>query len=334
MTRVLLTGGSGFIAAHVLDYLLEHGHDVVTTVRSQEKGQKILEAHPNTPKEKLSFVVVEDIAQEGAFDKAVVSDPPFEAVVHTASPFHHNITDAEKDILNPAIHGTVGILKAIKAYAPTVKRVSITSSFASIINPKKHPDCYSEKDWNPVTYPEALEFSNTYRASKTFAEKAAWDFLENEKPNFTISTICPPLVLGPIVHYLNSLSAINTSNARVRDLIQGKYKDNLAASGTYLWVDVRDVALAHVKSIELAEAQNERFFVVAGYFSNKKISDAIAKSHPELVSKLPSKDTPDDLPADIYKIDNSKSIKVLGLMYRPFDEAIADTVKSLQDVGA
>jgi nucleoside-diphosphate-sugar epimerase len=38
-----------------------------------------------------------------------------------------------------------------------------------------------------------------YRASKTFAEKAAWDFLEKEKPNFSIATINPPMVFGPIV---------------------------------------------------------------------------------------------------------------------------------------
>jgi nucleoside-diphosphate-sugar epimerase len=38
-----------------------------------------------------------------------------------------------------------------------------------------------------------------YRASKTFAENAAWEFVKNEKPNFTISTINPPMVFGPIV---------------------------------------------------------------------------------------------------------------------------------------
>lgn len=96
MTRVLLTGGSGFIAAHVLDILLEHGHSVVTTVRSQEKANKIKEAHPDASEKQLSFAIVEDIAQEGAFDKAVVSDPPFEAVIHTASPFHFNVTDIQK----------------------------------------------------------------------------------------------------------------------------------------------------------------------------------------------------------------------------------------------
>lgn len=58
----------------------------MTTVRSQEKAHKIKEAYPNTPKSKLDFAIVEDIAHEGAFDNAVVSDPPFEAVIHTASP--------------------------------------------------------------------------------------------------------------------------------------------------------------------------------------------------------------------------------------------------------
>ena len=96
MTRVLLTGGSGFIAAHVLDILLKRGHSVVTTVRSQAKADKIKEAHSSYKSDKLDFAIVEDIAQENAFDKAVVSDPPFEAVIHTASPFHFNVTDVQK----------------------------------------------------------------------------------------------------------------------------------------------------------------------------------------------------------------------------------------------
>lgn len=97
MTRVLLTGGSGFIAAHTLDVLLNHGHSVVTTVRTQEKADKIKESYKSyADKGQLDFAIVPDIAQEGAFDKAVISDPPFEAVLHTASPFHFNVTDVQK----------------------------------------------------------------------------------------------------------------------------------------------------------------------------------------------------------------------------------------------
>ena len=98
--------------------------------------------------------------------QAVQSNPPFDYVLHTASPFHFNVQDPVKDFLDPAIKGTTGILKAIKAYAPSVERVVITSSFAAIVNAKQHPKGYSEKDWNPVTWQEAMDHSNVYRASK------------------------------------------------------------------------------------------------------------------------------------------------------------------------
>ncbi len=339
MTRVLLTGGSGFIAAHVLDILLQHGHSVVTTVRSQEKADKIKEAHPKAGKN-LSFAIVEDIAQEGAFDKAVVSDPPFETVIHTASPFHFNVTDVQKDLLDPAVIGTTGVLKSIKKSAPSVKRVVITSSFASIVNGNKGswPDhTYTEADWNPVTEKEASKDAATgYRASKTFAERAAWDFVEQENPNFTLATLCPPLVLGPIVHYLNSLDALNTSNQRIRDTIRGKFKEEHPAGAPYLFVDVRDLAELHVKAAETKEAANQRFFIVAGYFNGKMIVDAVRKNFPEYRDQLPAEDLkgggfPDE---GVYKMDNSRSVKVLGAKYRSLEESLVDTVKSLKAVGA
>ncbi|TVY48147.1 Ketoreductase [Lachnellula occidentalis] len=349
--KVFLSGGSGFIAAHVLDILLEHGHTVITSVRSQEKANKIKEAHPNTPASQLEFRIVKDIAQEGAFDEAVKIDG-LEAVIHTASPFHFNITDVKKDLLDPAIIGTTGILKAIKKNAPSVKRVVITSSFASIINPSKGNSwtehTYSEKDWNPITEEEAVQNpSNGYRASKTFAEKAAWEFVEKEKPNFTLSTMCPPLVigkrsdadttpLGPIVHYLNSLDSLNTSNQRTANLMTGKNKSEIPDTGTFIWVDVRDLALAHVKAIELPEAANKRFFITAGYFSNKEICEIIRKNFPAFEKELPAKDVKGgDYPKEgVYKYDNSRTVNVLGIKFRSLEESVVDLVKSLQAVGA
>ena len=101
----------------------------------------------------------------------------------------------------------------------------------------------------------------------------------------------PPLVLGPIVHYLNSLDALNTSNQRIRDIMTGKAKEEIAPTGTFIWTDVRDLALAHVKAMELPKAGSQRFFVTAGYFSNKEIADIIREAYPDLISKLPTKDT-------------------------------------------
>ena len=311
----------------------------MTTVRSQEKAKKIKENHTNAKDGQLSFAIVEDIAKEGAFDEAVKSDPPFEAVIHTASPFHFNVTDVQKQLLDPAIIGTTGILKSIKKSAPTVKRVVITSSFASIVDGFQgtRPGYeYSEKDWNPITHDQALENpANGYRASKTFAEKAAWDFVEKEKPNFSISTMCPPLVLGPIVHYLASLNSLNTSNERVRDIMAGKAKDTIPETGTFIWTDVRDLALCHVKAIEVDAAANKRFFVTAGYFSNKEIAQVIRKNFPDLAKNLPSESTPGgDYPKDgIYKYNNSRTKEVLGIKFRSLEDSITDCVKSLQSIG-
>jgi nucleoside-diphosphate-sugar epimerase len=134
-------GGSGFIAAHVLKKLLARGfvphieslaqcidqsrcrHSVVTTVRSNEKARKIFALYPNEPKSKLDVVVVEDVGNPGAFDKAIISKPPFDVVIHTASPYRFDITDVKTEVLDPAIIGTVGILESIMKYAPSVKRV-------------------------------------------------------------------------------------------------------------------------------------------------------------------------------------------------------------------
>jgi nucleoside-diphosphate-sugar epimerase len=109
---------------------------------------------------------IKTICMANGKPQAVKSNPPFDYVLHTASPFHFNVQDPVKDFLDPAIKGTTGILKAIKAYSPTVKRVVVTSSFASIVNPDQHPPVYSEEHWNPVTWEQALDHSKVYRASK------------------------------------------------------------------------------------------------------------------------------------------------------------------------
>ncbi len=193
---------------------------------------------------------------------------------------------------------------------------------------------YTESDWDPVTEDEARESPLTaYRASKTFAEKAAWDFIQREKPNFQLSTCNPPLVLGPIVHYLNSLESLNTSNLRIRDLITGAAQSKCPPTGNYLWVDVRDLAEAHVLAMEKSETAGKRFFITKGNFCNREIVEIISKEFPEYKDRLPhgdalqSGDYPDGGPTGW---NNTQSLEVLKVNYRPFRDCIVDTVRSLQ----
>ncbi len=97
----------------------------------------------------------------------------------------------------------------------------------------------------------------------------------------------------------------------------------------FTFVDVRDVALAHVRTLTTPEAGGKRFYTVGGYFSNKRLADIVRSSYPELESQLPPADAMDDFPAEIYGFDNSRSRKILGLHYTDLATSVADTVGSI-----
>ncbi|KAK3898618.1 hypothetical protein C8A05DRAFT_47117 [Staphylotrichum tortipilum] len=344
MTKVLLTGGSGFIAAHILEQLLAKGHSVVTTVRSEDKAAKLREAHPaEAASGALTVAIVPDIAQPDAFDE-VVKTPGLEVVLHTASPFHFRYTDP-KELLDPAIIGTTSILRAIARSAPTVRRVVVTSSFAAILNEAlidSPATTFSEASWNPVTLADVARNPQVaYRASKTLAEQAAWAFVRDpaNAVRFDLVTVNPPMVFGPVVHYLASLDGVNTSNARVADCLAGKWRAEVPPTGAaILWVDVRDVAAAHVKAgLEVAEAGGKRLFVTAGWFSNAEMASVVRRHFPEDAERLPTKETKGgEIPGEEerFRFDNEATRKLLGIEWRSFEESIVDTARSLKKVGA
>lgn len=273
-------------------------------------------------------MVTGDISKLGAFDNALQSDPPFDAVIHSASPFHFRSTDHKKEMLEPAINGTVGILKAIKQHAPSVKKVVITSSIAAVMNPFSAPAKYTAEDWNPVTEEQALSNSGlAYLGSKTFAERSAWEFIEKELPSVGLTTINPPAVLGPVLHHLESLADINTSNAAIADLMQGKWKNGAPPTFTKPWVDVRDVASAHVNALEIPEAAGRRFLLNGGYVTNADYV-AIAKKNPLLKDKLP--ETVDKEEITDSEVDTEPAEKILGIKFRSLEESVTDTITSLQ----
>ncbi|KAI2642318.1 NAD dependent epimerase/dehydratase [Xylaria nigripes] len=338
MPKVLLTGGTGFVATHILELLLKRGYEVVTTVRSEEKANIIRNAHPGA---KLTVAIVPDIGQPNAFDQ-VLQTPGLDYVQHTASPFHFRYTDPKTEMLDPAINGTRFVLQAVKKYAPTVKRVVITSSIAAMVSEeirkKGASKTLSEADWNPHTYEEGVNAGLAYPVSKALAEKAAWEFKEKENPNFDIATINPPFIYGPVVPHLGSLANVNTSNSGMADLISGKWKNEIPPVFIFLWVDVRDVAKAHVEAMERPEAGGHRFFVAAGHYNNRAFVPIVRKHFPQLAGKLPDDSTPGgDFPGgskdNVYGYDNSKATNMLGINWIPFEKSVKDTVESLLAFG-
>jgi nucleoside-diphosphate-sugar epimerase len=313
-------------------------HTVVTTVRSEDKADRIRALYPKLPKQRLDFAIVPDIAQHSAFDSAVQGDQPFDAVIHTASPNVRSCNDVQKELLDPAIIGTTGILSSIARLAPSVRRVVHVSSIAALIDASKGNwpgHTYTASDWNPITLEEALDNTSWipgYRGSKTFAERAAWDFMEREKPGFTLTTLTPPGIFGPTIKYPGyPIEAPNASNGLFGHMLEGK----ALPTALYTWIDVKDAALAHVRAIEDEAFSGERVLLTSSeQLCNKDVLEIIYENFPELREKLPARDTwqiagyPED---GVYKVDASRAKALIGRNFAPLKGTVIETVKMYKE---
>jgi nucleoside-diphosphate-sugar epimerase len=247
------------------------------------------------------------------------------------------VSNNEHDLLHPAINGTTSVLTSVQQHAPNVRRVLITSSFASIVDMDKNPRpgyTYTEADWNPVTYAKAADPSTdgatAYLASKTLAERAAWDFVKNNKVNFEVTSICPPMVYGPALHSITSLEHLNTSSADIYRLMNGSEKQ-VPETTFYAFVDVRDVGEAHAMAYEAPEAAGQRYFCTAGGYTYQQICDIIRKDFPEKKESVPEGKPGAPYP-DVYKVDNSKIKRDLGIEFRDLHTCIHDQVAEFIEI--
>lgn len=219
---VLVTGITGFLAAHVLDSLLADpaGYRVRGTLRSKaSKGDELLNRLSPKDRARVELVEVKDTASS---DLSEALDG-VSYVLHTASPYQLNVSDAVKDLLEPALEGTLNVLR-YAAKQRSVKFIGITSSFAAVTDfkkggPNRPGFVYTEADWNPAGWKEAVEFGGAgafaYSASKKVADEAAWKFVEENKPQFGIATFNPPMIYGPTLQPGVKKSNLNTSSKTI-----------------------------------------------------------------------------------------------------------------------
>jgi len=159
-------------------------------------------------------------------------------IVHTASPFPLVEPKDENELIKPAVDGTLSVMEAARKHK--VKRVVITSSVASIFDPNDFKEKVTEKDW-PDTSAKGFP---AYNKSKALAERAAWDFVSKlpEDEKFEVATINPGLILGPASVAEGFSSGVAISKFLLNEM-PGIPKVSMSI------VDVRDVALAHLKAL-------------------------------------------------------------------------------------
>lgn len=246
MDKVLVTGASGFIALHCIQQLLDQGYHVKGTVRSENKKIEVLDSMKNNSinSENLEIVFANLLKDEG-WNEAVMD---CKYVLHIASPFLLEQPNDEDDLIRPAVDGTLRVLNACKLNS--IKKVVLTSSFAAIGygNDEK---IFDETDWSNINFP-----IGAYAKSKTLAEKAAWNFINEltDGNRFDFTVINPVAVTGPMLS-----NDIGTSNSIFLQLLNSKLK--ICRRMHLGFVDVRDVAKAHIVSMTEEKTNNERIIL-------------------------------------------------------------------------
>ncbi|RRT73396.1 hypothetical protein B296_00011714, partial [Ensete ventricosum] len=182
-----------------------------------------------------------NLLEGGSFDAVVEG---CDGVFHTASPFYHAVTNPQAELIEPAVKGTLNVLASCKKWS--VKKVVVTSSMAAVAyNGKpRTPDVVVDETW--FSSPEVCEQQKQwYVLSKTLAEEAAWKF--SKENGIDIVTINPAMVIGPLLQ-----STLNTSSAAILNLINGS--SSTFPNAAFGWVNVKDVAKAHILAFELPSA--------------------------------------------------------------------------------
>lgn len=334
---VLITGITGFLAAHVLDAVLASpaNYRVRGTLRLVNKKEAILARLSEEDRQRIEFVEVADTATSDLLPAV----RGVEIIHHVASPYQLNVKDAEKDLLIPAVEGTLNILRFAK-HEKSVKKVVITSSFAAVTSLKEGgPDrpgyTYTAEHWNPATYQDAIEAGGagafSYSVSKKLAEQAAWDFVQNENPTFEIACVNPPMIYGPSLQPGVKLSNLNTSSATIYGLISSS--DQMPQDRLPLFCHARDVGDAHVAATEKPNAMGQRYLLCGGKFTWAHAVKFISEQYPDLQDRLPKgwKDVTSSLRDldSIATLDTTPAEQMLGIKFRDWQTTLKQSLDSL-----
>ncbi|KAF8521129.1 hypothetical protein JB92DRAFT_1831488 [Gautieria morchelliformis] len=267
-----VTGGTGFLGAHIVQQLLDAGYRVRCTANPL-KSRFLEAAHLHLVRAgQLEVVQVRDLATE-SLDRALVG---ITAVIHTAFPAPGSMEGTE--LLLNATSSTTSLLR--QAYEHGIRKFVLTSSYLAMVGAGvsegdaqgqgqgQHQGqgqsgqgqakrgvwteyTFSDQDWTQASYDAVFSGSDdpawAYAAAKTLTEAAAWDFA-GARPDFDLATVLPTLLLGPFApgHAILSTYDLSTNVLLHAMLASG-------APPHPVWpyfVDVRDAASAHVKALE------------------------------------------------------------------------------------
>ncbi|WP_125768490.1 NAD-dependent epimerase/dehydratase family protein [Lapidilactobacillus wuchangensis] len=269
MKKIVVTGGTGFVAGWVIVEFLNAGYQVSTSVRSLKKGERL-------KKEIASAVNAAELANLSFFEADLTSDQNWvenikgaAGVIHVASPLGHG-TESVEELVNVAKNGTLTVLRAAKLAG--VKRVVMTSSQAASTPATGSTAVLDEQFWTDINNPDL----DAYRISKVASEKAAWQFARENQLDLT--TILPGAIFGPAL----SAHAIS-SNGIILQLVKGMpFIPHVPLEIS----DVRDLAHLHRLAFEQPVAIGKRYLAASQTLTMAEVERLFQTHFPEQQIKV------------------------------------------------
>jgi nucleoside-diphosphate-sugar epimerase len=339
---VLVTGGNGYIASWLVKYLLDDGIDVHATVRNPSDDSKVGHLTRIAEPAPGALTLFEaDLLDDGAFDEAMAG---CQLVFHTASPFAiFRIKDAQRQLVDPAVNGTRNVLESANR-VESVRRVVLTSSVVSICGDNRDlqdapGDMFTEHDWNTTS----SVTHQPYNYSKVVAEKTAWE-IADAQDRWDLVVINPGFVLGPSL----TTASDSASMATVKQFVDGTMRFGAPAMEQGV-VDVRDIAVAHIKAGYTPDAAGRHIcvsrtmtFLEIGRLLRQHFGGRYPFPRRELPKFMVWLAAPTAGVTHKYvatnvgyplRFDNSKARTELGMEFRPPETTVVEHFQQLIDDG-
>ncbi|KAH7849520.1 hypothetical protein Vadar_019036 [Vaccinium darrowii] len=323
-TTVCVTGASGFIGSWLVMRLLERGYFVRATVRDPANANKVKHLLDLPKAETHLSLWKADLMEEGSFDDAIQGCA---GVFHVATPMELSFNDLENEVIKPTVNGVLNIMRSC-CKAKTVKRLVYTSTTGTVAV-QEHPQPeYNESFWTDIDFCKTQKMTAwMYFVAKTMAEKAAWEFAEENGLNLV--TIHPSVVIGPFITPSRPLSVDISLSVITRN-------EALYPMVTRAWaVHVDDVCNAHIHLFENPKAEG-RYICSSHRFTILDLAKSLSRRYPEY--NIPIKfDGVDELLKPVPC--SSKKLMDLGFKFKYSPEEhdvgdlVADAIESCREKG-
>ena len=259
---VTITGVEGFLGSQTLLQLSQDGgYRIRGTIREGTTDEHMAPIKAAIGKAYDDIEIVKaEMTEEASISNSIKGST---YVIHHAAPYFFNNKTLD-ELVRPSVEGTLSVMRACTDN--NVKRLVATSSIAAIRNTAKAdspPDgVYDETYWSNPDRPEGIV---DYAVGKTMAERAAWEYVEKTPGCFEVVMINPVLIIGPSIAFGGGVS-----EKFVESLIHNERPSNKPAGNGY--VDVREVAAAHIAGMKVPEANGKRFLLQSDERTKKEIA--------------------------------------------------------------